>query len=1388
MRERIGLQLLIFVALFVALPACSPDVTSGIDETVPPIDDPTDPTDPTDPDPTDPTDPTEPAELELYSAEPDEGRTFGGELVVLTGTGFAEGSEVFFGSLKSPDVTVHSPVIIHARSPAHKPGLVDVVIVATEFGKTTLEEAFLFRDPLTIDSIAPNTGPAQGGTPITVVGSGFSADTKLLIGGKLAIDTTVVDSTTLHAISPHGERGPATVIVSTPFTTQQLWGGFTFTRAPTLTTITPATVAANAPSQLSIFGDELIEGAEVFVGGQPVTVIESNHVSKIVVALGGGPEGPADVQVTTVDGSALLADALTFVGPDTGELELLNVWPKSSDLTGGVEVTLTAHGLSGLSVDDVTVRFGPVIATVLEIDAAAQTLVVTAPAGPVGPADIELSVDDLSSTLTDAWAWTAQPIIDDVTPGFGDIDGGDTIAIEGANFSGELEVFVGALPATLVEQTDDVLTVRTPAGTPGPVDVRVVSLGGEATLVQGFEYLPSDGIELYAVAPSYGAIAGNTLLKIYGAGFGTGTKVRFAKKYLDGVNVISSSEIWVRAPKADEPTSVDVSVERAGKVLTLTDAYSYFDPYSPYGGSWGPPIRGTVNVTVLDIYSTDPIPEAFVMLWADGTTPFKGFTDDRGQITFSGPGLEGPQMVTAAKEQHTAMSVVEYDAENITVHLIPYNPPSPGGGGGGGGLPFGHIEGKVHGLSKYVVIPPVSCQELAAKGQVGDSGNCAECGTDADCGDGMTCVNVADQGMHCAATCSSSDECPAGYACQGTGGGLGCLPYPGERAAFCQTTNHELWEDPPTPHTPQLPLDDGSRAWANASTGEYWMKTRLGELAILCFGGVVRDPNNKVGSFVPLRMGVARHVEPVPGEKVLGVDIELSIPLIKGVPLRLDGAPMTHTDAATAFTQPTNSRLRVAMDFGAEGYWTAADWTEQAQDRFELQDQPQSLGGELDGVTYVFLAEVTGGPNGVSGTQKGGVKLLEVDRLFAFEDGLWTVQKSGIPQDIHAMWGSGDNGVWAVGADGLLAHGLEGYWFPQYSPVESDLNAISGAGSDFAIAVGNDGAAAVFDGAVWTADETGVDAHLEAVWGTASDNMYAVGAGIALHRGANGWTVLDGAPVTTLRAAWGATATELYAAGDDGKLWRHNEAGWTFEPLVTGLAFHGMSGDPETGHVWLVGDQGTVIEWKGPGDAEQHDVPTTERLRAVHVTADGTGRVFAVGDRGTLLRFDGQGWSAEVAPKYGGDLHAVFDDAGTTLAGGTQVVRLGPMLSFPEIGDPVGNAGPFGQIFSYHLDWTHAHSALPTLNFVQMLAGAGGAFPAWWTVVEAEVTDVTFPNLPQIQPTINPLQPFSGSAVMMQVNRVLKPGASVHNFDFWDIYDRSGWTSWSTDAVPFLAP
>ena len=80
-------------------------------------------------------------------------------------------------------------------TPAHLPGLVDVVITDGAGQVATLVGAFTYYDAPLPTSVSPNTGSLNGGTAVTVNGSGF------LPGGTYIVNFAGTPATSVVATS-----------------------------------------------------------------------------------------------------------------------------------------------------------------------------------------------------------------------------------------------------------------------------------------------------------------------------------------------------------------------------------------------------------------------------------------------------------------------------------------------------------------------------------------------------------------------------------------------------------------------------------------------------------------------------------------------------------------------------------------------------------------------------------------------------------------------------------------------------------------------------------------------------------------------------------------------------------------------------------------------------------------------------------------------------------------------------------------------------------------------------------------------------------------------------------------------------------------------------------
>lgn len=173
------------------------------------------------------------------------------------------------------------------------------------------------QTPPTITSVTPSSGPAAGGTTITVTGTNLTGATGVLVGGGLATAVTVVDANTVTAVTPAG-TGQQQIRVTTPAGTAVLLGSvFTYIAAPTITApngVLPSTGPTVGGMPFSVSGTNFTGATDVKVGGVSATSIVVVSATTITAISPAGTVGPKAVSVTTPGGTAttLPANGMTL--------------------------------------------------------------------------------------------------------------------------------------------------------------------------------------------------------------------------------------------------------------------------------------------------------------------------------------------------------------------------------------------------------------------------------------------------------------------------------------------------------------------------------------------------------------------------------------------------------------------------------------------------------------------------------------------------------------------------------------------------------------------------------------------------------------------------------------------------------------------------------------------------------------------------------------------------------------------------------------------------------------------------------------------------------------------------------------------------------------------
>ncbi|WP_344188142.1 IPT/TIG domain-containing protein [Acrocarpospora corrugata] len=168
----------------------------------------------------------------ITGISPASGPTTGGTTVTITGADLTGATAVVFGDTAA-SFTVDSDTQITATSPATAAaGAVDVK-VTTPGGTSPTSGAstFTYINPEpTITAVNPATGPAAGGTSVTITGTNLTGADAVAFGGTAAASFTVDSDTQITATSPATTAaGAVDVKITTPSGTSPTSGASTFT-------------------------------------------------------------------------------------------------------------------------------------------------------------------------------------------------------------------------------------------------------------------------------------------------------------------------------------------------------------------------------------------------------------------------------------------------------------------------------------------------------------------------------------------------------------------------------------------------------------------------------------------------------------------------------------------------------------------------------------------------------------------------------------------------------------------------------------------------------------------------------------------------------------------------------------------------------------------------------------------------------------------------------------------------------------------------------------------------------------------------------------------------------------------------------------------------------
>ncbi|MGX5773722.1 IPT/TIG domain-containing protein [Methylorubrum zatmanii] len=527
---------------------------------------------------------------------PNTGTAAGGGVVTVTGTNFTGATAVKFGSA-SASFTIVSATSIQATVPAGTVGTVDV-IVTTPGGTSATGAADQFTYTAaapTLSGLSPASGPAAGGTAVTLTGTDLTGATAVSFGGAPATSFSVGSSTAISAVAPAHAPGPVSIAVTTPGGTATLASGFTYAVPAPVAGPVSATVAANSsanPISLSLSGGA---ATSVAIASQAAHGMATASGMTITYTPAPGYFGSDSFTYTATNASGPSAPATVTLTVTPGMPSLSGASPASGPAAGGTAVTLTGLNLSGATA----VSFGGTPATGFSVGSSTAISAV-APAHAPGPVSIAVTTPGGTATLASGFTYAVPaPVAGPVSATVAANSSANPISLS-LSGGAATSVAVASQAAHGTATASGTAITYTPApgyfGSDSFTYTAANASGPSAPTTVTLTVTPGTP-SLSGLSPASGPTAGGTAVTLTGLNLSGATAVSFGGTPATSFSVASPTAISAVAP-AHAAGAVSIAVTTPGGTATLASGFTYAVPA---------PVAGPVSATVAANSSANPI-------------------------------------------------------------------------------------------------------------------------------------------------------------------------------------------------------------------------------------------------------------------------------------------------------------------------------------------------------------------------------------------------------------------------------------------------------------------------------------------------------------------------------------------------------------------------------------------------------------------------------------------------------------------------------------------------------------------------------------------------------------------------------------------------------------
>lgn len=249
-----------------------------------------------------------PTAPKLISVKPATGPCKGGVVLRLFGESFSSATRVRIGDVSAVVKSAQSAILDVELPPRAQPGSVAIELQDGDV-RVRVEDVFLYTaaTAMVVTSVEPASGPATGGSRVTIEGQHFPKSVSVRFGGEACRTVIVKSPTEIECVAPP-RKSPGLVdltLESSDALPVQRKAAFKYepVPAPVITGIDPKRCGTEGGTVLEIEGKNFVDGVAVLFGRTPAASLKRKSPLLIEAKSPPGKHGEfADITVKNPDG------------------------------------------------------------------------------------------------------------------------------------------------------------------------------------------------------------------------------------------------------------------------------------------------------------------------------------------------------------------------------------------------------------------------------------------------------------------------------------------------------------------------------------------------------------------------------------------------------------------------------------------------------------------------------------------------------------------------------------------------------------------------------------------------------------------------------------------------------------------------------------------------------------------------------------------------------------------------------------------------------------------------------------------------------------------------------------------------------------------------------